>query len=102
MAALTPTLVKAYDLGGGTSQLKVFTVTPEANGDTVDLSGHFSAIDHVDANISGGMDAALSIVQAVESSLTVTLTELEQDGTAATDWTGAEITIRAYGQAEGV
>lgn len=103
MAALTPTLVKAIDLGGGTRQLKIFTVTPQANGDTVDLSSYFSGtIDACIAVIIAGQDAALSYIAPAISTTTVTLTELEQDGTAATDWTGASIALWCVGSAEGV
>jgi len=102
MAALTATLVLSLDASAGTKKLKVFTVTPQANGDTVALATWFSSIDVAFAIISAGMDAALSLVQAVVSTTTVTLTELENDGTAATDWTGAAITIFAIGEDEGL
>ena len=102
MAALTPTLVKSIDLGGGQYQMKIFTVTPQANGDTVDLSSYFDTILSVQADIIAGMDAALTVISPAFSGTSVTLTELEQDGTAATDWTGASVKLVVIGSAEGV
>jgi len=101
MAALTATKVVGLDASAGGKKLKVFTVTPQADGDTVALATWFSSISSAVAFISAGMDEALSYVQAVNSSTTVTLTELEQDGTAATDWTSAEITLWVIGEDEG-
>lgn len=102
MAALTPTLVVSLDASAGTKKVKIFTVTPQANGDTVDLSAYFSSIDETFVVIATGMDAALSFVAATHSSLSVTITELEQDGTAATDWTGAQLSLLVIGEDAGV
>jgi len=98
MAALTATLVVSLDASAGNKKLKIFTATPQANGDTVALATWFSSIDSAIAVISGGLDAALTFIQGVVSTTTVTLTELEQDGTAATDWTGAEVTLLVIGE----
>jgi hypothetical protein len=103
MAALTPTEVVTVDIGGGTNQLKIFTVTPQANGDTVDLSSYFSGtILACLPQIIAGQDAALTVISAAISTTTITLTELEQDGTAATDWTGASVALWCVGPAQGV
>lgn len=97
MAALTATLVRCVDIGAGHQKMKIFTVTPQADGDTVDLSSYFDTIDDVTARISGGADANLSFCIPTVSTTTVTLAEKEQDFTAATDWTSGEITLRVYG-----
>lgn len=101
MAALTATLVASLDASAGQKKVKIFTVTPQANADTVALATWFSSIDKSFAFISAGMDAALSIVSSTHSGTTLTLTELEQDGTAATDWTAAEITLIVVGEDAG-
>lgn len=102
MAAITPTLVLSQDSSAGTYKTKTFTVTPSSASDTVDLSAYFDSIKYAKAWISGGQDAAFSFIQPSHSGTTVTIAQKEQDGTAATDWTGAEIHIEAVGTDEGV
>jgi len=104
MAALTPTLVACIDIGGGTKQLKLFTVTPQADGDTIDLSGYFSGtIDACFAVLTAGLDANLTHLIPSISTTTVTIAQKKADGaTAASDWTGASITLLCIGTAQGV
>ena len=102
MAAITATLVRTLDASSGTRKIKIFTMTPEADGDTVALATWFSSVESVIVVISAGMDAALSFVQGVASGTSVTVTELEADGTAATDWTGAELTMWVEGVDEAI
>lgn len=98
MAALTPTLVVSIDSSAGTKVTKVFTATPTTATDTISLSSYFSSCDAVTSlEIIGGQDAALSFGNATVSGTTVTLDLLEQDGTAATDFTGASIQITVIG-----
>lgn len=101
MAALTPTKVVSLDVSAGTKKLKVFTVTPSSASDTVDLSAHFSSIDSFKAEITGGLDAALTHIVRSISGTTVTLVQKKADGTtAADDWTGAQITLWVIGEDE--
>lgn len=97
MAALTPTKVRSTEFGGR-QKVKIFTVTPTTSTDTVDLSSYFSTIDAVIPNIIAGMDAALTLVQPSISTTTVTLYTFEQDGTVATDFTGASIKLVVLGE----
>lgn len=98
MAALTPTLVISYDAGAGQVKKKIFTVTPEAASDTVDLSGYFSTIYAASAYLTAGLDAALTILVPSVSTTTVTIAQLKADGaTAADDWGSASITLHVEG-----
>jgi len=101
MAALTPTVVKKTEFAGEI-KAKIFTVVPTTSSDTIDLSTHFDTIHAVIPVIQAGMDAALTGVQASFSGTTVTLATFEQDGTVATDWTGAVIRVIVLGSDYGV
>ena len=94
--------MRAIDIGAGNVKKKIFTMTPEADADTVDLSAYFGTIYGVQAVISAGADAALSFVIPTFSGTDVTLAEKEADFTAATDWTGAEVTLQVIGTDEGL
>ena len=103
MAALTPTLVASIDQGGGTYQRKFFTVTPEADGDTIDLSSYFSSIISAIAYLTAGLDANLTHLIPSVSGTTVTIAQKKADGaTAASDWTSASITLEVTGIAQAV
>jgi len=103
MAALTPTLVSSIDLGGGTLQLKIFTATPQADGDTIDLSSYFSTIKSAKAWLSAGLDANLTHLIPSYSGTIVTIAQKKADGaTAASDWTSAVLNIEVIGEAAGV
>lgn len=98
MGALSPTLVKATEFSGD-YKVKVFTVTPAAASDTVDLSSYFSEIVFADAHITAGLDANLTLLQVSYSSTTVTIKQLKADGaTSASDWTDAAIELLVIGK----
>lgn len=98
MAALTPTLVLAYDAGAGNVKRKIFTVTPQADGDTIDLSTYFSTIYRAGAFLTAGLDANLTHLIPSFSGTTVTIAQKKADGaTAASDWTSASITLDVEG-----
>lgn len=97
MGALSPTRVVRTEFSGN-EKLKVFTVTPAAASDTVDLSTHFDTIHGVKAHISAGLDAALTLLITSFSGTTVTIVQKKADGaTAADDWTGASIELWVLG-----
>lgn len=103
MAALTPTLVKSIPFSGGKQVLKIFTVTPEAASDTVDLSSYFDEILSAKAWLTAGLDAALTLLLPSYSTTTVTIVQKKADGaTNADDWTSASITLEVIGTHEGV
>jgi len=103
MAALTPTLVVSLDASAGNNKIKKFTVTPEADGDTVDFSGYFATILTTTVTFISGMDASLTIVVGSFSGTDVTIVEKKADGaTSADDWTGASLLIEVVGTDEGI
>lgn len=102
MAALTPTKVVSMDASAGNYKLKVFTVTPSSASDTVDLTSHFDTVTAVLApHITAGEDANLLTAHATNSSGTITIVTKGADGLAASDWTGASITLSVIGTDQG-
>lgn len=101
MAALTPTSALKTEFGGN-QKLKIFTVTPQAASDTVDLSGYFDTVTAAIAYLTSGLDAALTLLIPSISGTTLTIVQKKADGsTNADDWTGASITIWAVGSDNG-
>ena len=97
MGAITGTLAGNTEFGGGT---KIITVTAPiaAASDTITLTaashgGAKSIVGLVGCTITGGLDAAFSFVQASYSGLVITVASFEQDGTAATNFTGTTVEV---------
>jgi len=100
MGAVAATLVKTTEFSGE-YKIGIFTITPAAASDTVDLSSYFSEIVGANAHITAGLDANLTILQTSYSSTTITIKQLKADGaTAADDWTGASIELWVIGKME--
>ena len=97
MGAITGTLVGNTEFAG---DYKIVTVsaTIAAASDTITLTaadhgGAVSIAAILGAVITGGLDAAFSYLQVSYSGLVITVTSFEQDGTAATDFTGTTVEI---------
>lgn len=91
MAALTPTKVVGSEFGGD-YKVVIYTFTPESATDTITFtaaSNKFRTIVGAFAFLEDGIDAALTAISCSFSALVVTVKTWEQDGTPATDWTGA-------------
>lgn len=100
MGAISPTKVQTISSPGGEYVEKIFTVTPGSASDTVDLTTHFSEITAIRTpHITAGADANLLTAHATDSSETVTIVTKGADGNAASDWTGASITLAVIGKA---
>lgn len=100
MGAITPTRVVTISSPGGEYVTKIFTVTPGSASDTVDLTSHFdSVLAIVGAHINSGADSALQTAHVTNSNETLTVVTKGGDGNAATDWTGASITLTVVGTA---
>ncbi len=100
MGAVAATLVKTTEFGGE-YKIGIFTITPAAASDTVDLSSYFSTIVGAQGHITAGLDANLTLLQVSYSSTTITVKQLKADGaTAADDWTGASIELWVVGKME--
>lgn len=97
MAALTGTVQKLTELSGR-QRIAIVTATIGSASDTITISeasyGFSSITGILGVAITGGLDAAFTNVQVTRTSATVlTITSVEQDGTAATDWTGTTVSI---------
>lgn len=101
MGAITGTKVVNTEFAG-TKKIGWITATITSASDTVTLTqaDHgFSSIDVAIPILTGGFDAALMHCDASVSGLVITVTSKENDGTAATDWTGATIGLLVIGDA---
>lgn len=103
MAAITGTLASNNMLlgrGAATKQITV-TATIGSSQDTITLTSATHGIRAitgiVGAVITGGLDAAFSYLQVSFSGLVLTVDSFEQDGTAATDFTGTTVSITVVG-----
>lgn len=101
MGAISPTRQIRTEFSGN-QKLKIFTVTPAAASDTVDLSSYFDTIYGAIAYLTAGLDANLTILIPSFSGTTVTIVQKKADGaTNADDWTSASITLWVVGSDEG-
>lgn len=103
MGAITGTLAKRTEFSGD-YKLYVITATVAAASDTITLTAATHGISEiagiVGLVITGGQDAAFTAVSASFSGLVITVTSVEQDGTAATDFTGTTISVTILGKSE--
>lgn len=100
MAAITGTLSKRTEFAGD-YKLFIITCTPTSASDTVTLTAETHGIDTIIGVvplITAGNDAALQTAYATWSNLVITLTTAASGGTAATDWTGASVTLLVFGK----
>lgn len=98
MAELTPTLVKSQDSSAGNVKTKIFTVVPQADGDTVPLATWFGTLYGAICYLTAGLDANLTHLIPSFSGTTVTIAQKKADGaTAADNWTSASITMHVTG-----
>ena len=97
MAALTPTVQTGPTELAGEYRLLHLTATLESASDTITLTEAThrctTIAGIVGLVITGGQDAAFTAASASYSGLVVTITSVEQDGTASTAWTDTTIAI---------
>lgn len=100
MAAITGTKVVNTEFAG-TNKIVVLSAPIGSASDTITVSESDHGISDISAligvQITGGLDAAFSYVQASATSTVITLTSFEQDGTAATDFTGTTVNVTVIG-----
>ena len=101
MGAITGSLAKATEFGGD-YKLVSLTATVASASDTITLTEATHGISEITALvglvITGGQDAAFTAASASYSGLVITVTSVEQDGTASTDWTGTTIALTVLGK----
>ncbi len=101
--AAVGTVAKMTELGGD-CKLYIITATMGAASDTITLTqathGISTIYGIVGLTVTAGLDDHFTFAQAAFSGLVVTLTVLEADGTAATDFTGTTVTVTLLGKSE--
>jgi hypothetical protein len=100
MADLTETVIAGTEFAGK-FKLVVVTATPGSASDTITLSQAQTGIQSIAAIIgcviTTGADANLLTAHVTFSGLVATVVTKGADGLAATDWTGASITLTVLG-----
>lgn len=101
MGAISGVVAKATEFGGD-YKLVSLTATVASASDTITLTLADHGISEITAIvglvITGGQDAAFTAASASYSGLVITVVSVEQDGTAATDFTGTTIAITVLGK----
>lgn len=104
MGAITATLADKTEFAGD-YKVVALTATVASADDTMTLTEATHGISQVDAilgaAITGGLDAAFSYIQASitsETDMTIQIKSFEQDGTAATDFTGTTVALSVLGR----
>ena len=97
MAAATGTLAGNTEFAGATKLLTI-TAPIASSSDTITLTaanhGGATAILGINGStITGGLDAAFSMIQVNYTGLVLTVDSFEQDGTESTDFTGTTVEI---------
>lgn len=103
MGAITGTLASSTEFAGS-KKLVTLTATVGTADDTMTLTEATHGIKSLDsivgAVITGGLDAAFTTIQVAitsASNMTVQVKSFEQDGTAATDFTGTTVAVSLLG-----
>jgi len=96
MAALTNPKTKPTEFAGEVKVLVFDDLTIGSASDTLTLSAAdngVSEIVSVVGCITSGQDAAFTAINVSYSGLVITIASVEQDGTAATDFTGTAVNL---------
>lgn len=100
MANINSTLLKNTEFAG-VQKLVTVTATITSSSDYITFTDSTHGISAIDAivgvNITGGLDAAFSYLQASYSGANLTIASFEQDGTVATDFTGTTVSATVLG-----
>jgi len=101
MAAITNPGTNVTTFSGEYKLLSLNDLAVTTASDAITLSyasNGITEIQNVVASISGGQDAAFTAVAADFSGLIITITSVEQDGTAATNFTGTNVNLLVVGK----
>jgi hypothetical protein len=103
MGAITATLGESTEFAGS-KKLVALTATVASSDDSMTLTAATHGISSLDsivgAVVTGGLDAAFSYIQVTISdaaNMIIQVKSFEQDGTAATDFTGTTIALSVIG-----
>lgn len=101
MAAITNPGTKVTEFAGEYKLLALNGLAITTASDALTLSAAengISEISTVIGGVSAGCDAAFSYIQTEFSGLVITVKSFEQDGTAATDFTGTKVNLIVIGK----
>ena len=101
MAAITGTIQGGILGAGGNFKQVIVTAPIESASDTITLTEALTGIKSIVAVVavlSAGQDANLQSVHPTASGLVITVASLNAAGSAATDWTGASVTLIVTGK----
>ena len=100
MAAVTGTLAVGTEFAGAYKLVSI-TGTMTTATDAITLTAATHGISEITAVVSavitGGLDAAFSYLQVSATGLVISLAAFEQDGSAATDFTGTTVAVTVIG-----
>jgi len=98
MGAITNPKNKPTELAGEYKLLSFYNLAIASASDTLTLSvasNNVSEIQNVIVCANAGQDAAFTAVAVSFSSLVITITSVEQDGTASTAWSDTTVNLIA-------
>ncbi len=98
MAAITNPSTKCTELSGKYKLLSMYNLAVASASDTLTLTfaaNHVATIQNVIVCNNTGQDAAFTAVACSFSGLVITITSVEQDGTASTAWTDTTVNLLA-------
>jgi hypothetical protein len=98
MAAITNPGTKVTEFSGEYKLLSMYNLAIASASDTLTLTfaeNHVASIQNVLVCCNTGQDAAFTEVAVSFSNLTITITSVEQDGTASTAWTDTTVNLLA-------
>jgi len=90
--------MKCTELSGEFKLLSMYNLAIASASDTMTLTfaeNHVAEIQNVIVCVNAGQDAAFTEVAVSFSSLVITITSVEQDGTASTAWTNTTVNLLA-------
>ena len=101
MAAITNPGTNATEFAGDFKLLSMYNLAVASASDTMTLTqadNGISSIQNVFVSANAGVDAAYTAVAASFSGLVITITSVEQDGTASTAWTDTTVNLLVIGK----
>ena len=101
MAAITNPGTKVSEFSGEFKLLSLYNLAIASASDALTLSfadNGISEIQNVVATINAGQDAAFTAAAASFSGLVVTVTSVEQDGSASTAWSDTTVNLVVIGK----
>ena len=100
MAAITNPGTRSTEFAGSFKLLSMYNLAVASASDTMTLTqadNGISSIQNVIVSANAGVDAAFTAVACSFSGLVVTITSIEEDGTASTAWSDTTVNLLVIG-----